>query len=57
VRDACNMRSEHRVVIGKPKGKNPFDRCGCSWEGNVKMDLRNCVCVCGRVHVCVRARM
>jgi hypothetical protein len=30
----------YRVLVGRPKGKRPLGRPRCSWEDNIKMDLR-----------------
>jgi hypothetical protein len=29
---ACSVRSAYKIIIGRPKGKTPFDRCRCSWR-------------------------
>jgi hypothetical protein len=28
-----------KVLVGKPKGKRPLERCGHSWEDDNKTDL------------------
>jgi hypothetical protein len=33
-------RNVYRVLVGKPKGKRPFERPRCRWEDGIKMDLR-----------------
>jgi hypothetical protein len=33
-------RGALRVLVGKPEGRRPLGRPGCSWEDNIKMDLR-----------------
>jgi hypothetical protein len=33
-------RNAYRVLVGKPEGKRPLGRRRCSWENNIKMDLR-----------------
>jgi hypothetical protein len=33
-------RSAYRVLVGKPKGRNPLLRPRRRWEDNIKMDLR-----------------
>jgi hypothetical protein len=30
----------YRVLVGKPEGKRPLGRPGCTWENNIKMDLQ-----------------
>jgi hypothetical protein len=34
------VRSGHRVLVGKPEGKRPLGRPRRSWEDNIKMDLQ-----------------
>jgi hypothetical protein len=29
-----------RVLIGRPESKRPLGRPGCSWQDNIKLDLR-----------------
>jgi hypothetical protein len=33
-------RSAHRVLMGKPEGKEPFGKVWCQWENNIKMYLQ-----------------
>jgi hypothetical protein len=33
-------RGVHRVLVGKPEGKRPFERPRHRWEDNIKMDLQ-----------------
>jgi hypothetical protein len=33
-------RGVHRVLVGKPGGKRPFERPRRRWEDNIKMDLQ-----------------
>ncbi|KAJ4450642.1 hypothetical protein ANN_02071 [Periplaneta americana] len=33
-------RNAYRVLVGRPEGKRPLGRLRCSWEDNIKMDLR-----------------
>jgi hypothetical protein len=33
-------RGVHRVLVGKPEGKNPLGRPRRRWEDNIKMDLQ-----------------
>jgi len=28
------------MLIGKREGKRPLERCGCRWEDNIRMHLR-----------------
>jgi len=37
-------RVVYRVLVGKPEGKRPLGRPGCSWEDNIKMDLQEVGC-------------
>jgi hypothetical protein len=30
----------HRILVGKPEGKNPLGRPRRGWEDSIKMDLR-----------------
>ena len=32
--------STFEVLAGKPKGKGPVERPRATWEGNIRMDLR-----------------
>jgi hypothetical protein len=34
-------RKVYKVLIGKPKGKSPLRTPRRSWEGGIKMDLRD----------------
>jgi len=33
-------RGLYRVVVGKPEGNRPLRRPRCTWEDNIKMDLK-----------------
>jgi len=33
-------RGVHRVLVGKPEGKQPLGRPRHRWEDNIKMDIR-----------------
>jgi hypothetical protein len=33
-RNAC------RILVGKPEGRRPPERSRCTWQNNIKMDLR-----------------
>jgi hypothetical protein len=33
------MRSEYRILVGKPEGKRPLGRPKCRLKDNIKMDL------------------
>ena len=33
-------RRVHRVLVGKPEGKRPFEKFRRRWKGNIKMDLQ-----------------
>jgi hypothetical protein len=35
-------RNEYTILIGKPEGKRPLGIC--SWESDIKTDLREIVC-------------
>jgi hypothetical protein len=39
---ACmrEKRNTYRVLVGKPEGKKPLPRPRCTWEDNIKMDLK-----------------
>jgi hypothetical protein len=34
------MRNAYRILVGKPEGKRPRWRHRCSWEDNIRMDLK-----------------
>ena len=34
------VRSVHRVLVGKPEGKRPLGRPRRRWEDNIKMDFQ-----------------
>ena len=40
-------RNAYRVVVGKPEGKRPLGRPRHRWEDNIKMDLREVICIAG----------
>jgi hypothetical protein len=33
-------RNAYRILVGKPEGKRPLGKSRCTWENNIKMDLR-----------------
>jgi hypothetical protein len=33
-------RFPYKILVGKPEGKRSLGRPICSWENNIKMDLR-----------------
>jgi hypothetical protein len=33
-------RNLYRILVGKPEGKNPFERPRPRWEHGIKMDLK-----------------
>jgi hypothetical protein len=33
-------RSDYRILVGRPKGKTPLERCSRRWEDIIKMDRR-----------------
>ena len=33
-------RGVHKILVGKPEGKRPFERPRRRWEDNIKMDLQ-----------------
>ena len=37
-------RGVYRVLVGKPKGKRPFERPRHRWEDNIKADLQEVGC-------------
>jgi hypothetical protein len=41
------VRGVHRVLVGKPEGKRPFERPRHRWEDNIKMDLQEVRGGCG----------
>jgi hypothetical protein len=43
------IRNAYKMLIRKPEGKGPLGRPRCSWENNIRMDLRegNKVGSCG----------
>jgi hypothetical protein len=40
-------RVVHRVLVGKPEGKRPWERPRCRWEDNIKRDLQEVGGDCG----------
>jgi len=34
------MRSAHKILVGKPERKRPLVRRRRRWEGNIRMDVR-----------------
>jgi hypothetical protein len=34
------VRSLHKIIVGKPDGKRPLGRPTRRWEDNIRMDLR-----------------
>ena len=40
-------RDVHKVLVGKPEGKNPLGRPRRRWEDNIKMDLQEVGRGCG----------
>jgi hypothetical protein len=35
-----NRRDAYRILMGKPKGRIPFERPRRRWEHNIKVDLQ-----------------
>jgi hypothetical protein len=33
-------RKVYRVLVEKPRGRRPFGRPRCRWEGGIRIDLR-----------------
>jgi len=42
--DMGEMRNAYRILVGKPAGKKPLGRPRCTWEDNIRMDLREIGC-------------
>lgn len=46
---ACSMmeamKNTRRILVRKPQGKKPIVRLKRRWEANIKMDLKEIVCV------------
>jgi hypothetical protein len=40
-------RGVHRLLVGKPEGKQPLGRPRCRWDDNIKMDLKEVGGGCG----------
>jgi hypothetical protein len=38
------MRTTHKILVRGLEEKRPFNRLGCRWEANIKMDLKEKVC-------------
>jgi hypothetical protein len=38
-------RNAYRILVGKPEGKRPLGRPRHTWEGDIKMELREIGCV------------
>jgi hypothetical protein len=36
--------THRKILVGKPKGKNPFGRPRRRWENNIKIDLQDVDC-------------
>jgi hypothetical protein len=34
------VRGAYNILVGRPEGSRPLGRPRCSWEDNIKMDLR-----------------
>jgi hypothetical protein len=34
------VRNAYKILVGKPERKRPLGRPTCSWEDNIRMDLR-----------------
>jgi len=34
------MMDAYNILTGKPDGKRPFGRPRCTWEDNIRMDVR-----------------
>jgi hypothetical protein len=34
------IRNAYKILVGKSEDKRPFGRPRCTWEGNIRMDLR-----------------
>jgi hypothetical protein len=42
------VRNVYSILRGKPEGKRPLERPKCTWEDNIRMDLkRNRAVSCG----------
>jgi hypothetical protein len=41
------MGNAYRNIVGKPKGRRLYDRPRHRWKDNIKMDVKEIVCVCG----------
>jgi hypothetical protein len=33
-------RNTYRILVGKPGEERPLERSGCTWEDNIKINLR-----------------
>jgi hypothetical protein len=38
-------RGAHRILVGRPEGKRPFERPRNKWKYNIKTDLQEMGCV------------
>jgi hypothetical protein len=38
------MRNAYNILVGKPEGKRPVGRRRRTWEGNIRMGLREIWC-------------
>jgi hypothetical protein len=35
-----DRRISYTVLVGKPEGRNPFERPRCRWKDNIKVDVQ-----------------
>jgi len=43
-RDKWEDKSAFKALVGKPEGRRPLERPRCTWENNIRMDLREIGC-------------
>jgi hypothetical protein len=34
------LRNAYTILVGKPEGKRPRERTRCTWEDNIRLDLK-----------------
>jgi hypothetical protein len=34
------IRSAHKILVGKPEGEKLLERCRCMWEDKIKADIK-----------------